>query len=362
MKLRSNIRGFSLIELMLALALGLVVTWGIVQLFIGNSKTYSSLNGQSRLQENARYALDFISRSARSSGYFGCAPNVFNTTLNETLENSFEFNIASPIQAFSYGGDGTDTGIGDWAPAAGDMPREAGATTMNAAVDGTGLLFDSTDDGAVLPADMVVFRRVESPERISGDVAPNANPVVEDDGDVDFAVNDFLVISDCKFATVFRATGLAPGAGSITLQRNTGPGLYENRNGIGLGNHFGDVIGLQGTTVGRIVTDIFFVGRGTGRNNRGQQVSSLFRRSGTAAPVELVEGVTDLRVLFGVDTDPTDVSDAPNTYVVMDAVDLDNEAIRTMRIQVTVSSVDVPPDATNVVTRTFVQTINLRNG
>ena len=62
-------RGFSLIELMLALALGLVVVTGIVQLFIGNSQTYTVLNGQSRLQENARFGFEFITQAARSAGY-----------------------------------------------------------------------------------------------------------------------------------------------------------------------------------------------------------------------------------------------------------------------------------------------------
>ena len=74
--------GFSLIELMLALALGVVVTSGIVQLFVGNNQTYTLLTGQSRMQESARYALDFIARSARMSGYFGCDPE------NDKIYNS----------------------------------------------------------------------------------------------------------------------------------------------------------------------------------------------------------------------------------------------------------------------------------
>ena len=59
-----------LIELMLALALGIVVTAGIVTLFVGNNQTYTLLNGQSRMQENARFALDFIKEQSRSSGFY----------------------------------------------------------------------------------------------------------------------------------------------------------------------------------------------------------------------------------------------------------------------------------------------------
>ncbi len=77
-KFHARSKGFSLIELMLALALGLVVVTGIVQLFVGNSQTYAVLEGQSRLQENARFAFDFISRSAQTAGFWGCAPERAN--------------------------------------------------------------------------------------------------------------------------------------------------------------------------------------------------------------------------------------------------------------------------------------------
>jgi type IV pilus assembly protein PilW len=62
-----RVGGFSLIELMLALTLGAIVTFGIVQLFVGNNQTYTMLNGQSRMQEAARFAVDFVSRSARAA-------------------------------------------------------------------------------------------------------------------------------------------------------------------------------------------------------------------------------------------------------------------------------------------------------
>ena len=64
---RRAVAGFSLIELLLALALGLVAVTGVVQLFVSNSRTYDVSTGQARLQENARFALDFVARAARSS-------------------------------------------------------------------------------------------------------------------------------------------------------------------------------------------------------------------------------------------------------------------------------------------------------
>src|SRR4030095_537264 len=91
--------GFSLIELMLALALGVVVTYGIVQLFVGNSQTNTMLNGQSRMQEAARFAVDFVSRSARAAGYLGCDPEPGKVykTVNGAWNQLFEFDITPTI-------------------------------------------------------------------------------------------------------------------------------------------------------------------------------------------------------------------------------------------------------------------------
>ena len=61
--------GFSLVELMISLALGSVVTAGVVQLFVANSETHTLVNGQSRMQESARFALEFIGREVRQAGY-----------------------------------------------------------------------------------------------------------------------------------------------------------------------------------------------------------------------------------------------------------------------------------------------------
>ena len=72
MKYRSSQSGFSLLEMLLAMALGLIVVTGIVQLFIGNSQSAGIISGQARLQENARFAFEFISSAARRAGYFGC--------------------------------------------------------------------------------------------------------------------------------------------------------------------------------------------------------------------------------------------------------------------------------------------------
>ena len=67
--LRHQQLGLSLVELMVALVLGLVLMTGVIQVFLASRQTYATNEAMARMQENGRFALEFISRSARLAGY-----------------------------------------------------------------------------------------------------------------------------------------------------------------------------------------------------------------------------------------------------------------------------------------------------
>ena len=71
-----------------------------------------------------------------------------------------------------------------------------------------------------------------------------------------------------------------------------------------------------------------------GTNNQGNTPRSLWRRSGINAPVELIEGVRDLQVQFGVDTTPNDNIRSPNRYLNFDALN-PTDVVRSMRVTIT---------------------------
>ena len=64
--------GFSLVEIMIALLIGLFLLGGILQMFSANQQTYRMQSSLARLQENGRIALDFLARDIRIAGYWGC--------------------------------------------------------------------------------------------------------------------------------------------------------------------------------------------------------------------------------------------------------------------------------------------------
>ncbi|UXZ97182.1 prepilin-type N-terminal cleavage/methylation domain-containing protein [Pseudomonas phytophila] len=65
-------RGFGLVEIMVALVLGLIVSMGIVQIFIASKGTYQSQNAAARMQEDARFALSKMMQEIRMTGMYGC--------------------------------------------------------------------------------------------------------------------------------------------------------------------------------------------------------------------------------------------------------------------------------------------------
>lgn len=64
-------RGFSLIELMVSMVLGLLVVAGLINLFVANRKAYQIQSGNNYLQENLRIASDRVGWSLRMADYWG---------------------------------------------------------------------------------------------------------------------------------------------------------------------------------------------------------------------------------------------------------------------------------------------------
>lgn len=66
---RSKQQGLSIVELLVAVVIGMLLLTGVIQVFFASKQTYASNEAASRLQENGRFALEFIAQSARHAGY-----------------------------------------------------------------------------------------------------------------------------------------------------------------------------------------------------------------------------------------------------------------------------------------------------
>lgn len=71
-------RGFTLVELMISLLLGLLVIGAAGSMFFSNRKVYGSTEAISRIQENQRSAYEMLARDIREAGGNPCTRNIVN--------------------------------------------------------------------------------------------------------------------------------------------------------------------------------------------------------------------------------------------------------------------------------------------
>ncbi len=206
-------RGFSLVELMVAITLAMIVTAGVISVFVGSRSAFEATSGTAALTDGGRFALNFIANSVRGAGYMSCttAPNM-QGILNAGSPVAFSFNEA--LQGFEAVGTGP---AGAYAVAPAPV---AGDGTVG---DWTGGL-DATLAGLpVQNNDVLVVRST----------LPNAQTVYVSvilDGAASFTVNtqgslqtgQLAVISDCTKGVVFQVSGLAPPGANSVITHNAG--------------------------------------------------------------------------------------------------------------------------------------------
>lgn len=74
--------GFTLVELMVALVLGLLVVGAASALFLSSRRTYGATASVNRMQENGRAAFEIMARDLRAAGGNPCSSNVVNMLVN----------------------------------------------------------------------------------------------------------------------------------------------------------------------------------------------------------------------------------------------------------------------------------------
>jgi Tfp pilus assembly protein PilW len=68
---KANQQGLSLVEIMVALTLGLILTVGVIQLFVNNKRAYEVQTADNGMQENGRYALKLLTDALRAADHWG---------------------------------------------------------------------------------------------------------------------------------------------------------------------------------------------------------------------------------------------------------------------------------------------------
>lgn len=139
-------KGFSLVELMVAMVLGLLITAAVTQLFLTNRQTFNLQQGLASVQEQGRFAVNFLSKEMMTAGY-GNAPAPFAIASPFPDEDGKKSTDGARFDSIMLLLDGSADGARDCA--GGGLNGASGWKYYQVAVedDGNGVLKCSDSDG-----------------------------------------------------------------------------------------------------------------------------------------------------------------------------------------------------------------------
>ncbi len=260
-------KGLTLIELMVALAISSIIMTGVVQLFVGSRQADQLTAGLARVQENARFAMDMLQEELRITAFQGCVeskPGLVTTKDLSIVANDFDFEDLWEDSIRGYTSDGLDLTIKSGQEVTDSLP-------------GTDIL-------------SVAFAPPLS-QNIIADISAPTDPVVIDGNNIAANAGSLMLIADCNAASVFRATEVT-GGGPFTITHTTATNSSDS-----LGRTFKAADGAAFTpaaTVHLLQNNTYFI-----RNNPAD-IPSLYRLSVTGAIEELIQGVENFQVRYGV--------------------------------------------------------------
>lgn len=287
-----NARGLSLIELMIALVLGSILMIGLLQVFSASRSSYALAEGLSRVQENARFAMDYLQRDLRMIGHYGCVNDQFRLQRAGQLTSHFaaggQLDFSRTIQGYEASGSAPGNTVSLASAASGWTPALPGYISGLSPAPRAG-------------SDIIVMRFL-APEGIPVTglgTAAAPNQVTVDAGKWSVLTNGgvanptLFAVADCTYANVFQGTSVNAATGTITATQSglnvTGPDFYNRFTASPAGQ----------TVLYRAEALVYYIATGAGGG------PSLWRArlNGTAAPQteELVEGIENLQLLYGRD-------------------------------------------------------------
>lgn len=311
-------KGFSLIELMIAMVIGLVLLGGIISVFSSSRKSFDLTQDISVVQQGARYSIDEISRNIRIAGFQGCA-------INGVAESEVQAQVSPTDNLFSTFIQGAEVTNSEWTPARHPM-------------------LNNLSPEPIVGSDVLMVQ-YGSPNT-SSLALPMANlssPLTLADNNAGLSAGDLVIISDCLTSDLFRISTAVSSGAAMTITHTATQNTSGNLRKI---YSPGTSAAINTTTLMKFNFTTYYVGD-TGRTNTdGDAIYSLYSYdiaaidAANGKPTELIEGVENMQLLYGVR------SSTNNTirYVSSDSSNYDQTLIESVQLGLLIASAEASTD------------------
>ena len=125
-KSKDHQRGFTLLELMISLAVGLVIFAGVLSVFVGMQSTVKETSSYGELQENARFALSVLTDDLLQQNFWGD----YTGSLNFDSLDAVPAPVGVECSVVGTNNGTYPTGVGHFRTLWGETSSPTGATTM----------------------------------------------------------------------------------------------------------------------------------------------------------------------------------------------------------------------------------------
>lgn len=273
--------GLTLIEMMIAMLIGVFLMAGAVQIFSSAKQAYQLQENLSRLQENGRFAMDILTKDIRMSGFSGCSSKKSANNIATPVSPSPNpatlptATVTAPIVTPPTAGASIGINGAEGQDVTTDVTTNNWNSTAYPAACGT-----SPSNQCIAAADII---SIQSANSCGGQLTATTTATqiqISANNTCKISANDVLIISNCSTADIFVANNVNSNGTTITYNTST------QNSSKGLSATYGtDAEILNAKLISYYI-----------RKN-GSGVSALYRvdntkiASGTTNPEELIEGI-----------------------------------------------------------------------
>ena len=258
--------GVTLIELMIALVIGLLATGAMLKVYVDSSQLYRFNESLARIQENGRLGLEFIRREARMTGFWGC----YNGTTHPA--DSYQKRLVGTPAGTDLELSSENIGIG--------------GMTINPSFGPMGFH----------PTDYIQFQGATGRAATLTSDMEAVNSSITIDDIQNFKPGDALLITDCETAEIFGLSAISGSTSTPTLEYFSGIGV-DNSDELSKAY-------AAGSKIYRVTKTTFCIAKDTdlGKSSLRRLVNGRPRDCAIEGD-ELVDGIEDMQILVGEDTD-----------------------------------------------------------
>lgn len=285
-----RVRGFSLVELMVAITLALIVTTGVISVFIGSRSAYNATSGTAQLTDGGRFALNFISTSVRGAGNMACTTAPLVQGILGAGATPLTTSWTQALGGFEAVGGGTPYTIAA-APVTPDSSNADWAGGLDGAL--TNLVIQHND---VLVVRSTLANAVPAYVQTIVDAASSFTVFRPASVPPSLATGQIAVISDCSKGVIFQISSAGLGV-NPTITHNAGGGSSPGNTVSAFPPSLSFPAGSQVTPVDTLA---YYIGRGADGDGALFVYSS--NATGSWQSTELVPDIEAMQVLYGVDT------------------------------------------------------------